>query len=93
MINWDVSKQSLELISAIVKRVKHTNTEVAKRKQGLLVMDINACHVTCPLDLKGLLEADTQDFIHDINGIVCNLDRVTGKLIPPFVPRYALDQG
>jgi hypothetical protein len=36
-------------------------------EKGTLVMDLNACHSNaCPLDFKGLLEANLGDFSHDI---------------------------
>jgi hypothetical protein len=57
------------------------------------VMDLTAAHTNgCPLDLGGLLEADTLDFTHDISGIAGHLDRSTGKLINHFLPRYSVQR-
>lgn len=53
-------------------------------------MDITACHcVGCPLDLEGLLTAKPSDLIHDVAGIIANINRETGELENSFVPRYA----
>ena len=43
------------------------------------------------LDLPALLSASNGDFGHDINGIMCNMDRSTypGKLTNLFWPRCA----
>jgi len=39
--------------------------------------------------LKGLLQAENFDFLHDVIGIVNHLNRETGELEDYFVPRYA----
>lgn len=53
-------------------------------------MDIDACHSNgCKLRLAELLAADDFNFSHDVRGIHNCLDRDTGKLIPPFSPRYS----
>jgi hypothetical protein len=56
-------------------------------------MDLNACHCNgCPLNLRGLLEADESDLLHDLAGIRRHLDRRSGKLGDCFSPRYATVQ-
>jgi len=58
-----------------------------------LRMDLTACHLNgCPLQLDDLLGAEDSDFAHDVFGIVCNLNRKTGRLENCFVPRYAQSQ-
>jgi hypothetical protein len=53
-------------------------------------MDLTACHcVSCPLDLEGLLTAKPSDLIHDVAGIMANINREIGELENSFVPRYA----
>jgi hypothetical protein len=54
-----------------------------------VLMDLEACHCNgCALDLKGLLGANDQDFIHDVLGIRRHINRRTGKLEDAFSPRY-----
>jgi hypothetical protein len=83
MINWSkCSKEDMLTIHEIAKRA-------GKRDMVSLEMDITACHINNPLDLKGLLGAKDFDFYHDINGIMACLDRNTGRLTNCFVPRYS----
>ena len=56
-----------------------------------LEMDIIAVHVNdCKLKLQELLEADTFNFFHDINGISQHINRKNGKLQNCFLPRYSV---
>lgn len=50
-------------------------------------MDLSAAHACCPLDLARLLAADDFNFAHDMFGIMCHMDRRTGKLDNCFLPR------
>ena len=87
MIDWGkTSREDIDVIDRIVKRArKHgINREVI-----YLHMDLCAAHITCPLKLEELLEANTFDFVHDVVGIVNHLNRETGELEDCFVPRYA----
>jgi hypothetical protein len=52
-------------------------------------MDLIACHLTCPLELDMMLDADDSNFIHDICGIERHLDRRTFELKDSFIPRFA----
>lgn len=52
-------------------------------------IDIDLTHSKCPLDLRGLLNAKEQDFMHDLAGIYNHLNRQTMELENYFVPRYA----
>ncbi len=54
-----------------------------------LIMDIEAAHLTLPLDLGRLLSADLATFGHDVGGISRYMDRKTGELGGCFVPRTA----
>ena len=60
-----------------------------KRDKLSLVMDLQTAHHACPLNLDGLLAASDSDFIHDVNGIIANLNRETGELENCFLPRCA----
>jgi hypothetical protein len=56
-------------------------------------MDIEACHCNGnPLDLAALLAAPTTDFMHDVFGIMANINRETGTLENCFSPRYSKKQ-
>lgn len=72
--------------------------EIAKRADALgimmfdrisLMMDIEAVHAEIGLKLDELLNADDENFTHDIVGIQNNLDRESKKLQNFFFPRYA----
>ena len=92
-IKMDVSKEEDELISKIVDRFLNMLEELnAEHHINVLklTMDITICHANdTPLDLQGLLEADSLDFMHDVGGIRENMNRKIGKLDNFFVPRYA----
>ena len=60
-----------------------------KRNHLYLIMDLEVCHASCPLRLDDLVKANNMDLIHDVDGIVRNLNRQTGTLENCFVPRYS----
>jgi hypothetical protein len=84
MINWNkINKEDYETIYKITKRANvHKNLDN-------LDMDIAATHISNPLRLKEMLNSDNFNFWHDINGIVANLNRKTGKLENCFLPRFS----
>jgi len=55
-----------------------------------LIMDLEAAHHVCPLNLDALQNAPVSDFIHDVQGIINHLNRDTGELADGFRPRYAI---
>lgn len=55
-----------------------------------IAMDITAAHINSPLDLSALLTAPDFDIIHDISGIIKNLNRKTGILENCFLPYYCI---
>ena len=76
-------------------------TDIARRAYGLLQeagaprdmmsieMDLMVVHALCgALDLKGLLDARQEEFMHDISGIAQHLNRITFAMMDCFVPRY-----
>jgi hypothetical protein len=95
ILNWKLTKEDAELVERIAARMCEFAARAGmKGEQGLNMMDISAVHLNgCPLDLKGLLEADTFNFTHDAFGIVRHLDRSTGQLLDCFVPRFAAFNG
>ena len=86
MIDWNKLKiYDAKIVTAIVKRAVITEVD---REVMNLKMDIEAAHISGnPMDLKKLLSAPVGDFLHDVCGIIKNLNRETGKLENCFVPR------
>ena len=82
----DISREDSEAIDRIVQRASVHFTSVSRTA---LTMDLMVAHGCCPLDLKGLLDAGTADFNHDIAGIIQHVDRREYKLEGCFLPRYA----
>ncbi len=81
-----------DLITAIANRaVDMSRAYDCDYDMTSAVMDLESAHEGLPIDLKGLLEADDNNFAHDVFGIRRHLDRSTfpGKLTDCFVPRYA----
>ena len=82
----NVTMEEYRLIARIAKRARELGVE---RDVVGLNMDICNAHTSCPLKLEELLEADEANFLHDVCGIVNNLNRVSGVLENCFVPRFA----
>jgi len=83
-----------------------TNTaEIAKRGAAImaglgikidtfdLIMYIDAAHKDVGLDLDAMLAGRDTDLVHDLDGIIHNLDRATGKLTGTWMPRFTKDPG
>jgi len=87
-MNWNETVEDTQLIHEIAKRAiglfNHSSITLLD-----FSMDITACHNSCPLRLKELLESNNHDFLHDISGIHNNINRDTGKLDNMFIPRYS----
>lgn len=85
--------------SKVSKEETKTILKITGRAADLLnadtlttAMDVEFVHINTPLDLNGLLEADDENFAHDISGIRRHLNRDTGELRDCFCPRYTLNQ-
>lgn len=82
------TKAEFELISKIGNRALVMCKERGIRAQKSdIVMDLEACHETTPLDFERLYHFPDFDFLHDIFGINKNLNRDTLKLENCFLPR------
>jgi hypothetical protein len=90
-VNFEVSREDLELIDAIVARVVEIPELLGEATSMQVRMDIVAVHANgCPLRLRELLKAPLFHFAHDIAGISRFLDRETGKIPDDrFTPRFA----
>lgn len=54
-----------------------------------LIMDIEAVHAEIGLRLSDFLNADDENFAHDVVGIQRHIDRQSKKLTDFFLPRFA----
>ena len=89
MINWsNCSIEEIKKISKVVQRA--IDNECGYGDKCTMLMDLQATHMDCPLDLEGLLEAQISDLSHDILGIATHLNRQTGELEDCFSPRYSV---
>lgn len=88
MINWNkLSEEDSQIIHKIAKR---TVKQFIKEIDLLTVdMSVGACHISNPLKLQELLEADDFNFVHDVTGIIRHINRQTGKLENCFLPRFS----
>ena len=90
MINWDLSLEEEVLVGKIAERaIKEVRFSYPKFSKLDLIMDITATHnENGKLRLEDWLNADDQNFYHDIFGILRHIDRETGKLKNFFEPRF-----
>ena len=80
-----MSREDYKLVDCIVARAV---SELGFSRTAAFV-DITSCHENNPLNLEGLLHADSSDFAHDIYGISAHLNQSTYELEDFFVPRYS----
>jgi hypothetical protein len=96
MIKWNefkTTKEDYELISKIVDRcMKEEETDFIWKDVQTASMDLECAFNDVNLDLDKLLKSSHQDFLHDIHGVVFNLDRNTGKIKNCFLPRCTAAQ-
>lgn len=71
----------IELENKILLRYEQLKADDIADKMSLM-MDLEYSNV----DLDKLFEADDKTLLHDVNGIICNMDRKNKKLID-FIPR------
>ena len=82
-----MTKDERLLAVEIAKRAEEMNLLIFDRLS--LIMDIEATHDEVGLKLSELLNADDENFTHDIVGIQKNIDRTSKKMQNFFLPRYA----
>lgn len=82
-----MTKDERLLAVEIAKRAEEMNLLMFDRLS--LIMDIEATHNEVGLKLSELLNADDENFTHDIIGIQKNIDRTSKKMQNFFLPRYA----
>jgi len=86
MVNWGANEAERLLFAEIAKNV----CDDLRLDVLSIMMALEACHCNgCPLDLEGLKAAGKADAIHDVAGIVVNVNRNEGHLENHFVPRFA----
>ena len=72
--------------------------EIAKRAKAIgvpgdiisIMMDIEFTHMVNKLDLSAMLNADNNNFAHDVFGIYKHFNRTTKQLDGCFSPRFSL---
>ena len=92
MIKWEnITSDERAVVVKIVDRAINDIYEPCGVKVDRLTlnMDITAAHISNPLKLEELLNADYNNFGHDVTGIVRHIDRNTGELTDGFYPRYS----
>lgn len=82
-----MSKDEKVLIMKIAERADEKGLLMFDRLS--LIMDIENVHAEIGLRLNDLLNADEENFAHDIVGIQKHIDRHSKKLTDLFLPRYA----
>ena len=82
-----MSKDEKVLIMKIAERADEMGLLMFNRMS--LIMDIEAVHAEVGLRLNDFLNADDENFAHDIVGIQKHIDRHKKKLTDLFLPRYA----
>jgi len=88
--DWSkITEDEAGIALRIVKRWEREHGKPPGYKRINLLMDIEAAHLDCRMNLESLLESDSVTFAHDIGGITKHMDRATGKLGGCFVPRTA----
>lgn len=89
MVDWSkITEEEKAVIVKIAERFEKDFTPVGYKRINLL-MDMEAAHLVCPMDLNALLASDDATFNHDLNGIARHINRTTGELERCFVPRTA----
>jgi len=83
---YPISRQELAVIDAIVHRAL---VHFPDREERDVKMDMLAVHLSTPLRLNDLLDADDFNFLHDVVGIERHLDRQHLHLRDGFRPRFA----
>ena len=81
-----ISDSEMRVIDAIVNRVQVIFPDRSTRS---IKMDLMTTHLINPLELDMLLNADDNNFVHDIAGIERHLDRRTLTLTGAFSPRFS----
>ena len=89
-MNKDINKadirKRIELEDKIVKRYESLKEDDIVDRLSLL-MDLEYSNV----NLEKLYNADDKTLLHDVNGIICNMNRKEKKLVD-FVPKVGLRQ-
>ena len=92
IVSFDIKPDDVPIVRAIAKRAVNMALEGGDDYPLQdAMMDIQACHANGnPLKLLKLLDADDQNFSHDVFGIKAYLDRETGQLRHFFRPRFSV---
>lgn len=93
MAKFTSDPEARKLIDRIVNRGMGLAEQAGSPRDRMsMMMDLCAAHGengNAPLDLKALAEADDFNLAHDVFGIEAHIDRITGKILGGFSPRFA----
>ena len=88
-----MTREKMELYVKICEKAEQMGYD---GKRHTLMMDIESADKKFNLRLEEMLNADAENFVHDIQGIIDNINRETFPATDFgfFVPRYAgMEQG
>ena len=91
-ISFETTKDEDGLIEKITERAAkiYQDRGQGHLDQFSLMMDLEATNANgCKIDFQKLIEADDFNFVHDVFGIIRNINRTNGKLENCFLPRSA----
>lgn len=91
-IKFTMSFEEVEKLSSILNKAIFEWEKITGEKLDKLslMMDFEAVHSNGnPLDIDALKNFRTEDLIHDVAGILKNINRTNGKLENCFLPRCA----
>lgn len=92
-LNYNCSPADMQLIAKIARRAHEEAAQRLGVELNLLMVMQDIATVHCngqPLHLLRLLMSAPSDFESDVSGIGLNLNKLTGKLMNGFVPRFAV---
>lgn len=82
-----IDREKIGFITKIVERAD--KLELLKSDRLNFMIDMEVATETFNLDLERMLEADNQNFAHDVVGIQNHINRETKEFEGLFLPRFA----
>lgn len=82
-----IDREKMVLITQIVERAD--KLELLKSDRLNFMIDMEVATETFNLDLERMLNADNQNFAHDVVGIQNHINRDTKEFEGLFLPRFA----
>lgn len=95
MVRLDCGVMDTHKILAITDRYLSCSKEeeISSSSRIAVSLSLISCHANgTPLDLDGLLAANQEDLVRDVEGIVDNINIKTGELENGWLPQYTLKE-